>query len=113
MADNEIMTRIMDTMKKRGIRQKELMQSIGIASTNFSKWKYDNAKSYLNYIDNIAKCLQVTPEYLLNGTIDESEKINYSVEDIEFLNDICKLSARHKTMIRSLVKELLLLYEPN
>ena len=92
--DNVIMQRIMETMTKRGIRQKELMESIGVATPVFSKWKYNTSKSYLNHLSEIAKCLHVTPDYLRNGVI--SDETNYSIEDYELLHRLQRLSKAKK-----------------
>ena len=54
-------------MKSNGVRQKDLMENIGVASQVFASWKYDNGKSYMNYIDKIANYLNVTPEFLIHG----------------------------------------------
>ena len=63
IVDNEIVRRIISTMKSNGVRQKDLMENIGVASQVFASWKYDNGKSYMNYIDKIANYLNVTPEF--------------------------------------------------
>lgn len=49
IVDNEIVRRIISTMKSNGVRQKDLMENIGVASQVFASWKYDNGKSYMNY----------------------------------------------------------------
>jgi hypothetical protein len=53
IVDNEIVRRIISTMKSNGVRQKDLMENIGVASQVFASWKYDNGKSYMNYIDKL------------------------------------------------------------
>lgn len=106
LVDNEIVIRIIKTMEKRGIRQKELMNSIGIAANAFSKWKYDNNKSYLKHIDGIAKYLNVTTNYLLYGITDELKTKNYSEEDIELFDIIHDLKPERKQLVRLLVTEL-------
>ena len=106
LAENEIMVRIMNVMERKGIRQKDLMERIGVASPVFSRWKYDNGKSFLNHIESIAQCLNVTPEYLLNGT-ETIEEPEYSLDDIEIAKMIRQLSPEQKKIIRLVIEEFL------
>lgn len=39
VVENKIVQRIIETMKRNGVRQKDLMEHIGVANQVFSVWK--------------------------------------------------------------------------
>ena len=88
-------------MKSNGVRQKDLMENIGVASQVFASWKYDNGKSYMNYIDIIADYLNVTPEYLIHGK--RTDDVVYTVEDRELIKNFHRLSQAQKNYVSQLV----------
>jgi len=102
IVDNDIVNRIIFTMQKRGVRQKDLMENIGVASQVFSTWKYDNGTSYMNYIDQIADYLNVTPDYLLRGTIEQTE-VEFTEEDKALVKNFHKLSKRQREIVSQIV----------
>lgn len=102
IVENDIVRRIISTMKIRGVRQKDLMENIGVASQVFSAWKYDNGTSYMNYIDKTANYLNVTPEYLIHGNPLESD-IEYTSEDKELIESFHKLSKRDRRLVFQII----------
>ncbi len=101
IVENEIVRRIISTMKSNGVRQKDLMENIGVASQVFASWKYDNGKSYMNYIDKIANYLNVTPEFLIHGK--QTNDIVYTEEDKELIKNFHRLSQAQKNHVSQLV----------
>jgi len=100
---DEILVRILETMKKRGIRQKELTTYLGITETAFTKWKFKGSISYVKYIDRIAEFLHVPANYLLYGTIEDPHSKQISFEDIELVNAISELTDSEKEFIRTTI----------
>ena len=70
MTDDPAVLRIIDQLKLQGKTGKELEKHLGLSNGTFSAWKFANVKSYKKRIDEIAKFLGVTKEYLLEGTMD-------------------------------------------
>jgi len=103
IVDNEIVNRILATMQQRGIRQKDLMTAIGVANPVFTSWKYDNGKSYMNYIDKIAAYLSVSSNYLLTGKTDETA--HYSLEDIELIQAFHNLAPKKQLLVKEIIFE--------
>ena len=72
----EIISRITDLLIQRGISQTELLTYLGLNRNVFTDWKARRNKSYLMYIDEIAKYFDVSPTYLLRGEEDhETSKL--------------------------------------
>ncbi len=103
VVNSNIMNRILLSMEKKGVRQVDLMRHLGITDQVFTKWKYENSKSYLKYMDEIADYLNVTVDYLMNGTENGTE---YPQEDVELLNLIHELSKPKRKLVRNIIIEL-------
>lgn len=71
----EIVSRITDLLISQGKSQKELVESLGLHKNNFTEWKSGRKRSYLLYIDEISKYLNVSPTFLLRGKPEENESI--------------------------------------
>ena len=67
----EVISRITDLLIQRGVSQTELLSYLGLNRNNFTEWKARRNKSYLMYIDEIAKFFDVSPTYLLRGEEDD------------------------------------------
>ena len=61
VADEPVLNRILETMKEKGVNQQD------VGNGAFTKWKYDNGKSYLKHLNRIAEYLGVSRTYLLQG----------------------------------------------
>jgi transcriptional regulator with XRE-family HTH domain len=101
--NNEILNRILETMKKRGVRQKEMTQHLGITEPAFTRWKYAGSSSYLKYIDSIAEYLNVPSDYLLYGTVDGGHIKQITFEDLEILNSIADLTPEEKQFVKNTI----------
>ena len=65
------MSRITELLIKQGKTQTELLEALGLHRNNFTEWKAGRKRSYLLYIDEIARYFDVSPTYLLRGEEDE------------------------------------------
>ena len=70
----EVISRITDLLIQRGVSQTELLSYLGLNRNNFTEWKARRNKSYLMYIDEIAKFFDVSPTYLLRGEERSEER---------------------------------------
>lgn len=71
--NDPVIERIEKLLKENNLSQKQLLQYLGLSTTAFTRWKYENGKSYIKYLDQIASFLGTTPYYLLNGTEQNNE----------------------------------------
>ena len=67
----EVVSRITVLLIKQGKTQTELLEYLGLHRNNFTEWKAGRKRSYLLYIDEIARYFDVSPTYLLRGEEDE------------------------------------------
>ena len=67
----EVVSRITELLIKQGKTQTELLETLGLHRNNFTEWKAGRKRSYLLYIDEIARYFDVSPTYLLRGEEDE------------------------------------------
>ena len=63
----EVVSRITELLIKQGKTQTELLEALGLHRNNFTEWKAGRKRSYLLYIDEIARYFDVSPTYLLRG----------------------------------------------
>lgn len=66
----EVVSRIIDLLIQQGKTQTELLNYLGLHPNNFTEWKSRRKRSYLLYIDEIARYLDVSPTYLLRGEVE-------------------------------------------
>ena len=78
VADEPVLNRILATMKEKGVNQKDVAQYLGLGNGAFTKWKYDNGKSYMKHLNKIAEYLGVSRTYLLSGIneVENDEKLS-------------------------------------
>ena len=67
----EIVSRITELLIRQGKTQTELLEALGLHRNNFTEWKAGRKRSYLLYIDEIARYFDVSPTYLLRGEEDK------------------------------------------
>ena len=98
-----VITRIEELLKSQKRTKKELTDYIGINNTNFSKWKYENSKSYMKYLGEIAEFLGVSANYLLEGSPENS--INVSDEsEMKLIQIYRKLDSHKKELLIDLAE---------
>lgn len=55
----EVVSRITELLIKQGKTQTELLEALGLHRNNFTEWKAGRKRSYLFYIDEIARYFDV------------------------------------------------------
>ena len=64
---NQILYRITQRMEEKGITQREITKRLGIVESAFGSWKRGSNNSYLKKLPEIAKILDVSLDWLING----------------------------------------------
>ena len=72
----EILNRIIDTAKKKGIQQQQICNALEISSGIFSTWKKRQTDPPAKYIVSICKVLDVSPYYLLTGKEEQNNDLS-------------------------------------
>lgn len=65
--EREVLERISNKMKEKGVKQKDLCAQIGVAAQAFTNWKSGNNSSFMKKLPQIAKVLDCPLDYLLRG----------------------------------------------
>ncbi len=65
---NQVLVRITKRMEEKGITQREITKKLGIVESAFGGWKRGSNNSYMKKLPEIAKILDVSIEWLINGT---------------------------------------------
>ena len=105
VVENQVFQRILKIMDERGITQKHLTDQIGVNAQTFTRWKYENCRSYMKYLDRIASALEVTRDYLLNGTVQMTDSA-YSLDELDLIKEYRLLTENKKRLIRNIIQEI-------
>ena len=86
MTDDPVVLRIMDQLAIEGKTEKELVRYLGLSDTAFSSWKFQNVKTFKRKIDKIAEFLNVSIDYLMEGTDENVNKNTLTGTEMELIN---------------------------
>ncbi len=102
--DNPIVGRIEELLKVRGKTQKEFIETTGLSNSSFTRWKYDNGKTYMNHLPEICDFLGVSPNYILYGIDEEISSDSLSAVEIELIRNYRHLDVRRQNLVTEMVK---------
>jgi len=100
--ESDAVSRITQLLIEHGKTQGELLEYLGLHRNNFTEWKAGRKKSYLYYIDDIARYFDVSPTYLLRG----EEETPLSKDEQDLISVYRHLPSEAKEYIISTVKAL-------
>lgn len=66
--------KIISEMTEKKISKAEICQKLGIGTQAFTDWKSGKSKSYMKYLPQIAKILEISVSSLLNEKEEQKEK---------------------------------------
>ena len=89
---DNVVLKIMEELRIQGKTEKSLEKAIGLGNGAFTRWKYQNVKSYVKYIDQIADYLNVTPAYLMNSSDNIVERENMTSSELKLIQMFRKMS---------------------
>ena len=72
---DELLERILQTCRVKGVKQKDLANALGLLHSNISLWKQGKSNSYRRYLPEIAEYLGVTVAYLVGEEINLPDNI--------------------------------------
>ena len=100
----QLSDRLLAARKKKEISQQDLAKLAKVHFTNIGKYERGEATPAADILNRIAKALDVTTDYLLNGTLQD--KSADTISDEELLSQFRKIEKLHADKQR-LVKEFL------
>lgn len=107
--EDPVVRRIAVLLKEEGRTEKSLTDYLGLPPGTMSKWKYNDSKVYLYYIEEICAYLETTPNYLFLGE-EESDDIK-GLTQTE--NKIIRLYRSIDKRKQSCIKETLRIFAEN
>ncbi|QMU66183.1 MAG: helix-turn-helix domain-containing protein [Flavobacteriaceae bacterium] len=105
----DLATRLLETRKQRKLSQQQVADIAGVHFTNVGKYERAEAMPSADVLNRVAKALEVSPDFLLNGTIQDKAKNN--IQDTELLlqfEKIEKLSDKKKTLVKEFIDAFIL-----
>jgi transcriptional regulator with XRE-family HTH domain len=99
--------RLLKARKKKGISQQDLGKLAKVHFTNVGKYERGESVPAADILNRIAKALDVTTDYLLNGTMQD--KLADAITDEELLSQFRKveqLPANKKKLVKEFLDAL-------
>jgi transcriptional regulator with XRE-family HTH domain len=96
--------RLLNARKETGMSQQELAKLVKVHFTNIGKYEREDAMPSADVLNRIAKSLDVSPDFLLNGNMDDKAK--NTIKDNELLLQFKKVEQLPNDK-KKLVKEFL------
>lgn len=96
--------RLKQARTNKKISQQELAKRVGVHYTNIGRYERGEAVPSANVLNSLAQALDVTPDYLINGTLED--KADSAISDNELLIQFKKVEKLPEDK-KKLVKEFL------
>lgn len=100
----QLADRLLEARKNKGISQQELAKLAKVHFTNVGKYERGEAVPAADILNRIAKALEVTTDFLMNGTMQD--KSAEAISDEELLSQFRKIEKLPSDK-KKLVKEFL------
>jgi len=101
---NTLAQRIKDGRKNRGFSQQKLAELADVHYTNIGKYERGEATPSSSVLNRIAQALELSPDYLINGTLED--KASNTISDNDLLIQFKKVEKLPQDK-KKLVKEFL------
>lgn len=105
----EFKERLKQARAKKGVSQSQLAKAIGVHVTNISRYERGENRPTSEVMGKLASELDVTADYLMDGSMDEKAK--EAISDKELLSQfqrVAKLSNDRKAIVKELIEAFLL-----
>lgn len=103
--------KIKELLEKKGLKQKDLTDFLGLSKNAFTNWNNGNNNSYIKHLPKIAEFLGVSVDYLVgNEEQSDNEKLSFALYgtsdvDEEVLEDVRKYAQIARRMREENKKE--------
>lgn len=96
--------RLKDERAKKGLSQQKLAELSNTHYSNIGRYERGDAKPSADVINRIAQVLEVSPDYLINGTLED--RAANGISDQELLSQFKKVE-KFPQEKKAIVKELI------
>lgn len=105
----DLATRLLEARKQKGLSQQQVAEIAGVHFTNVGKYERAEAVPSADVFNRIAKALEVSPDFLLNGTIQDKAKNNIQDDELLLLFEkIEKLPEAKKQLVKEFLDAFIL-----
>ena len=105
---SDLAKRLLKIRKEKKLSQQQVAEIAGVHFTNVGKYERAEAVPSADVFNRIAKALEVSPDYLLNGNIQDKAKSN--IKDVDLLiqfEKVEKLSEKKKILVKEFLDAFL------
>lgn len=96
--------RLKNARKNKSLSQQELAKASDVHYSNIGRYERSDAKPSAEVLNRIAQALEISPDFLINGTLQD--KAENTISDTELLNQFRKVENLPEDK-KILVKEFL------
>lgn len=104
LTDDPVVLRLVKEINLQGKTEKEVEEAIGLTTGAFTRWKYEESKTYMKYIGRIADYLNLTTEYLLDIDEKEVSESSLSNDEIQLIKIYRKMDIERRNCLLSTAK---------
>ena len=110
--DNPVIDRIDLLLKTQYKTQKELISYLGLCNATYTRWRYENSRSYMDHIEEIADFFGVSINYLLQGNIkmlDDDREVGVETlgaDEIELIMNLRAMDIEKRMVIYKMARWL-------
>lgn len=102
MINESFNERLERLLKQNNLQKKDIAEKCGISQNGISTWKATGTIPRADIAVKIAKCLNVTTEYLVTGELSELD----DTQKNELAYQVASLSAEKQKLVKALVDAL-------
>lgn len=102
MINESFNERLERLLKQNNLQKKDIAEKCGISQNGISTWKVTGTIPRADIAVKIAKCLNVTTEYLVTGELSELD----DTQKNELAYQVASLSAEKQKLVKALVDAL-------
>lgn len=100
--------RLKEERIKKGLTQTELAEKVGVNYTQIGRYENHGSQPGSDVLANLAKALEVSPDYLLNGSQDEQAQDINDQDLITLFKQAVLLSPKKKVLVKEFLEAFLL-----
>ncbi len=104
VSKDPVLCRIMDVLRQRKRTNKDLEKYLHLANGTFNSWKFKGIKSYLTHIREIAEFLNVSTNYLFNGSELDVKSEEITATELEIIQMFRKVDLKGQECILEILK---------
>lgn len=104
--ENVVLSNILNLMKVKGVRQKDLAEFLGVSQNAITQWKMHKTKSYMKYLDRLSEYFNVSKDELLQADNKQIFESYLSKDEQQIIKQYRLLTPNLKRTVQTLLLNL-------